>query len=252
MKVRESGRLARNLREVRDRHGFDGEFKFSQVTRGKLPVYSDLIDRLEASDATLAACVVDRRGHDPFRGVPAWEVLARVTSQLLTGCINRRELVGVMLDVISTPRGCAVDDEVRKTVNKRLRSTSVVSASCVDSKANDGLQVADLVAGAVAFYRRRDHGESGNPNSHKAKVAGRLAAAFGVDGFQDVRTDRVNIATYRGRPAPAHTLSVVPRITPKAGLVSSRKDDTVLARPELRAHSCAPDQSFGLTVRETG
>ncbi len=218
LKVRESGLLARNIQDIRDRHGFGGEFKFSQITRGKLPVFCELINLLEQSDARLAACVVDRTKHDPFVGVhEAWKVQAKVTAQLLSGCINRRELVGVLLDLISTPRGCALDDTVRQMVNTRLKSTSVVMAACVDSRANDGLQVADLVAGAVAFDRRRGRSESGNANSHKAKVAARLAAAFGVGDFQDGRTDRVNIDTFRGQGRPRRPLRVVGKTTPRAG-----------------------------------
>ena len=55
-----------------------------------------------------------------------------------------------MIDEVSTPRGSAFDDTVRDMVNRRMKSTSLVAASCVDSACNDGVQLADLVAGAVA------------------------------------------------------------------------------------------------------
>lgn len=217
VKVRDSGSLMRELRDIRDRHSYNSEFRFSQVTRGKVPVYCEVIDCLEGSDAHIAACVVDRTNRDPFQGVPAWEVLTKVTTQLVTGCINRRELVSLIMDTVSTPKGCAIDDVVRKAVNKRLRSTSVVTASCVDSKANDGLQLADLVAGSIGFYRRTEGGGGAPANAHKAKVAGRLALAFGASSFGDARADRLNIATFRGRPAPERRLQVVRKITPRAG-----------------------------------
>jgi hypothetical protein len=109
VKTRYPGRLARTIREVRDRTGYDGELKFSSITRGSLIVYYELIAALEASDASLAACVVQGDVYSPFRQRPAvWKVHAEVTSQLLVGCINRRELVGVHLDGISTPAGCSL------------------------------------------------------------------------------------------------------------------------------------------------
>ncbi len=198
VKVRQHGRLFRAIRAVRDRNDFKGEFHFSQITRGTLCAYYDLVDEIEASDAHIAACVVNRDVFDPFKGRrPMWRVHAEVAAQLLVGCINRREIVTVLLDGISTPQGVSLEDAVQGRVNKRLGSTAVVNAACLDSRSSDGLQVADLVAGAIAFERRRLIGESGNPNSNKAKVTSRLKAALGGVDFTDGRTPRVNIATYQ-------------------------------------------------------
>jgi Protein of unknown function (DUF3800) len=212
VKVRRHGDFARAVREVRDRHSHHRrEFKFSQITRGALGTYYDLSDQLDNTDIHVAACVVDRQVFDPFQGgVPSWQVHVDVASQLLLGCINRREQVGVLLDAITTPRGVSFEDKVKEQVNGRLRNLSVVTAACLNSKSSDGLQVADLVASAIAFERRRLGGQSGNANSPKAKVAVRLRAAVGGVTFADGRTNRVNIATYRGRPQrrPAPNLSV--------------------------------------------
>lgn len=217
VKLRQPGQFARTLRDIRDRHGFHGELKFAEITRGTLPTYYEVIDRLHESDAHLAACVIDGRVYDPFKGGrPAWRVHAEVAAQLLVGCVNQHELVGVLLDGISTPRGYSLEDTVRGMVNRRLRATSIVSAACLDSRSNDTLQVADLVAGAIAFERRRAAGVSGKPNSHKAKVAARLGAAFGHMELADGRNERVNIATYRGRSPRRPKLEVV-EPNPEAG-----------------------------------
>jgi hypothetical protein len=126
-------------------------------------------------------------------------VHARIMSKLFTGMINRRELVSALIDEVSTPRDCAFDDTVREMVNKRLGATSLVTAACVDSRCNDGVQLADLVAGAVA-HQRGAANLAGSPSSHKGKIAARLAAAFDVAGFAtDIRSGRVNVATL-GQP----------------------------------------------------
>lgn len=212
IKLRRSGMFARTVKEVRDRTGFKGEFKFSAITRDAVPVYYALIDALEASDAHLAACVVDGSICNPFKGRSAWEAHAEIAAQLLVGCINKREVVSILLDGISTPPGCAFDDRVRELVNKRLNSTSVVTAACLDSASNDVLQVADMVAGAILFERRQRLGTGPRPNEHKAKVSARLGAAFACVGMRDGRSTRVNIATYRPRSQSAAsgvTLTVV-------------------------------------------
>jgi hypothetical protein len=145
---------------------------------------------------------VDRsRGIDPFaRSEAEWLAHARITAKLLVGILNRRELASALLDEISTPKGCAFDDTVRDMVNRRMRATSLVTAACVDSACSDGVQLADLVAGAVAHQRGQGCGTA-RPTSHKGKIAARLAAAFGVSSFSDVRTDRVNVATLGVRVA---------------------------------------------------
>lgn len=95
--------------------------------------------------------------------------------------------------------------------NQRLRATSVVSAVCLDSRTSDLLQVADLVAGAIAHERRRAATGDTSPRSYKGKVAQRLATAFDRPGLADGRDARVNIATYRGRGATRPPLKAVKR-----------------------------------------
>lgn len=201
IKTRTPGLLARRLQQVRDQTGFGGEFKFAATTRGALSAYYSAIDVLGESDAHIVASVVDRTVFDPFPGATDWQVHADVAAKLLCAAINRNEHVGVVMDIISTPPEVAVEDEVKRQTNRRLRSTSVVSAISADSKSTDLLQMADMVAGAVAHERRRALGESGktdaHPNSLKAKVAARMLAAFDMTGASDQRNDRANLATLR-------------------------------------------------------
>lgn len=210
-KARRIGELARAVRHVRDKHGFYDEFKFNTLNDGSRDLAYALIDVLGESDAQLIGCVVDPAITDPFEDVEhRWLAHAEVTAQLIIGSTNRRELVSALLDTIGTPRGCSLEDHVRARVNRRFGATSLVSAVCLDSKTNDLLQLADLVASAVSFERRRQHEGIGSPNSAKGMVAARLGAAFGNQGLTDGRSRRYNIATYgakRYRRKPS--LSVV-------------------------------------------
>lgn len=210
VKVRRPGLLTRAILDVRNKADFYNEFKFSGINRGSLPIFHQVIDALHESDATLAACVVQGSLYNPFRqGKPSWMVHAEVTTQLLVGCINRRELVGVHLDGISTPLGCSLEEEVRRRTNQRLKATSVISAVCLDSKTCDLLQVADLVAGAIFHERRRAAVGDTRPRSVKGNVALRLATVFECPGLTDGRTDRVNIRTYTGPRTTTRTLRAV-------------------------------------------
>jgi len=208
IKVRRVGELSRAIRHLRDKHGFYDEFKFNNVNDGSLPFCYDLIDAVVESDAQIVGCVVDPSTNDPFEVVDhRWLAHAEVVTQLLIGCINRRELVCVMLDGITVPRGCSLEDHVRQAVNKKFQATSVVSAVCLDSRSNDLLQLADLVASAISFERRRATGV-GSPSSAKGKVAARLGALMGSSGLRDGRSRRHNIATFRSHRGQAR-----PRLT---------------------------------------
>jgi hypothetical protein len=219
-KARKPGALARGVQAVRDRNDFRGEFKFSEITKGTMCAYFDLVDELALSDAHLAACVVNRDVYDPFPKRAPWEVQLEVASQLLVGCINRRELVSVLLDAITTPVGIALDDRLRDEVNRRLRTTAVVTAALLESRSTDGLQIADLVAGAVAFDRRQRAGDAGRSPSYtspKGQVALRLMTAFGRRDFDDGREGRLNIATLRTPKRPYRSPKVTAETSVQSG-----------------------------------
>ncbi|KLL96009.1 hypothetical protein NJ76_20160 [Rhodococcus sp. IITR03] len=196
VKLRKPGKLLRSIAAIRDRYTeHKDELKFSTITRGRLPMYNAIIDALEESDARLLATVVDRTAaSSPFSSSEAeWITHARVTAKLLVGSLNARELGVAVIDQRSTPVESAFDETVRSMANQRLKSIGFVSVVCADSRSSHGLQLADLVAGAVAHQRVSKDPNSGN---HKATVARRLASAFGVSSFvTDQRTNRVNVLT---------------------------------------------------------
>lgn len=204
VKVRRHGALMRAIRHVRDQSGFDREFKFSEINKGSLSAYYAMIDELEKSDAHIIATVTNRPGG---KGSGDWRFYSEVTTRCIRGNVNRNELVTVLMDCISTPRNVALEDVVRGKVNTRIGALAVTTAACLDSRSSDGLQVADLVAGAIAFERRRLADGVGSATSGKARVVNRLKDAFGGVDLTDVRTDRVNIHTWQ-QPEPR--LRVVP------------------------------------------
>ena len=173
----------------------------SRMTRGSLPFYRDVISVLEQSDVHIKAFVIDKRARDPFDGVPQWDAQARATAQLLIGSINKDEVATALMDECSTPVGVSIAENVRDRVNERLGSTALTAAVSLNSRSTDGLQLADLVAGAIHFDRhsRMAEATSTRPSSvsPKGQVSASLAAAFGVRDFRDMREGRVSILTAR-------------------------------------------------------
>lgn len=194
IKVRRHGQLLRAVRHIRDQTDFRHEFKFEGINKGSASAYYAMIEAIEKSDAHMVATV--GRRPQPSTERPAWLHYATLTAQLVRGALNRRELASLLMDEIQTPTDIAFEDVVRGMVNKRFGNTSVISAACLSSHSSDGLQIADLIAGAIAFDRRRLAGESGKINSIKGRIVERLKEAFGGVDLVDRREGRVNIHTY--------------------------------------------------------
>lgn len=98
---------------------------------------------------------------DPFAKRLFWQAHADVVCQLLVASVNKGELVTVLTDRISVPSNVAYDDLMKGRVNRRFGATAVVGCLCLDSRTNDLMQLADLVAGSVAY----DRGLQGRPTS---------------------------------------------------------------------------------------
>jgi hypothetical protein len=200
----------RKILAVRERHqDYRSEFKFERIGQGNYQIVVDLLNAIEQTDAHVAATVVDST-YDPFRGRDPWDARAAVISQLVIGNINPNENAVVLMDGVSTPENVSIGTAIKRRVNTRLGAGTVVTAFGLDSKANDLLQLADLVAGAVRHTRTN----AGRPVTSatgklKAQVAKRVALAFEIDDLADQRSARVNILTMSRPRRDRNRLSVV-------------------------------------------
>ncbi|MGO3325363.1 DUF3800 domain-containing protein [Gordonia sp. (in: high G+C Gram-positive bacteria)] len=194
IKTRQPGRLQRRIEQLRDETGFTDEFKFSRINRDRLPVFLRLADVVAEHDVRLVASIVNRSdSSNPFKcGDDTWRVHARIVSQLIVGNMSRDEQAAALIDHVSTAPNVSFGDTVKGMANQRMKSNSLVSAVTIDSRANDLLQVADLVAGAIGNHRKSPNPPTVN---HKTRVANNLAQAFAVQRFDDVRAGRLNIMT---------------------------------------------------------
>lgn len=152
---------------------------------------------MAASSIRIGASVYDSvYGFEP--NAPTWRVQAKMSAKFVVANTNRDgEAINVALDLVQSPRGVSVSETMRGMIRTRLRSRCMVEAYDLDSKSADGLQVADLVASAIAYERR--HGQ--NRYSQKAKVAARLRRALDLDSFEDVRKGKVSILTMKNSPS---------------------------------------------------
>lgn len=156
IKTRQPGRLQRRIEQLRNETGFTDEFKFSRINRDRLQVFLRLADIVAEHDVRIIGSVVNRsNGANPFKcGDETWRVHARIVSQLLVGNMSRDEQAAALIDHVSTAPNVSFGDTVKGMANRRMRANSLVSAVTIDSCANDLMQVADLVAGAIGNHRK--------------------------------------------------------------------------------------------------
>ena len=201
VKTNDPDYLTRGMASIRTRARRFSEMRFRELNRSSVPMFRDLTELLYDSGAIIGAFIVDKKIHDPFVNRAQWEGHAWVTSALIKGMTSRKELATVLSDGISTPAGVAYGTHLRQTINSRFRSMRVVSAVSLDSKTCDGLQLADMVASAIAYERKTIRAEGAETYAQrttpKAEAAKYLARVFGVDSFNDVRNDRVNVKSIR-------------------------------------------------------
>ena len=195
----EAHHVLRRFQKLRDRRHWYGEVKWVDLTMTSLPLYKDLIDAVAASNARFSCFVADRDVDDPvarFSGDP-WLAYEKLATQLLVGSRRPFELLSVIADNYSTPDRVVFEEDVRQQVNARLSCLAAATVCRLDSKSCDGLQLVDVLTGAVAFEYRQRAGLAGTRGA-KSQAASHLRAAFGVSTtLGGCRRDKINVAVYR-------------------------------------------------------
>jgi hypothetical protein len=195
--------LLREVGKVRNRHEFHTkngrEFKFSRLTGGTLPIYTEAAELVAKSEATFACFVVDTAIADPLSrfGGP-WRAYAKLAAQLLHGSTRPREIVTVLADSYSTPDTVTIEQDIRDDVNRRFDRLAISAVVREDSRASDGLQLADLMLGAVVFEFREAAGYG--TGAEKRELSQRVRAMYGVASCRPECADHPKLSVRVLRP----------------------------------------------------
>lgn len=183
LKIEDHSTLLKQVKNIRRRHKYWGEFKWASLTQENRGAYEDLISLLVSSTAKFSCFVADRHVADPVaRFGNTFKAYEKLATQLLIGSVRPYELIAVLADNYSAPNSFSFEITVRTECNSRLSRLAVVSVVQVDSGATEGLQLVDVLVGAVAFGFKADCGLA-NHKSLKGKVAKGLRELVGVPDF---------------------------------------------------------------------
>jgi hypothetical protein len=198
LKHEEASRLLRAVHKLRDQTHWYKEIKFSQLTATTLPLYRQFIDvALRSGPAQFFCFVADRSTADPVeRFGSTWAAYSKLAEQLVVAALHPDELVTILADNYSTPDAILFEEELRESVNRRLRRLAVVAALRLDSRSSDGLQIADLLTSAIAFEFRAQAGLASS-SSPKAMLARHVRTSLGAETcVAGWRSDRHSVAIY--------------------------------------------------------
>lgn len=198
VKMQEPSQMLRAVTKFRDRRHWYHEFKFSDVTRGTLGMYMDLTTLAwESGDPMYFCFVADRKQADPIaRFGDPWSAYLKMAEQLIVATIRPTEIVSVLADNYSTPDEVLFEEDLRQSVNRRLRRLAVTTVARMDSRATDALQVVDLFTSATAFEFRANAGLA-SATSHKSALAEHVRSLFGIQtSLEGFKSARVSVQLY--------------------------------------------------------
>lgn len=202
VKTGRAAEMTRVMRAWRDKHHHYEEVKFRRLNKGLLPYYRDLLVRVWGLPDLTFSCFVLEKAPGWERGFGsldrAYEMLAR---QLLVGCCGRREILTVIADEYSVGPGVLFEEQVAGWVNERLGRLAITQVVRVDSAGVGGIQLADLLIGAVAYECKTGAGLIPHPSPHKSAFVAFLRDLLEAPSLAaPFRNERVNVAFHRRGP----------------------------------------------------
>jgi hypothetical protein len=202
IKLENAAGFTRMTRNWRDRHHLYGEVKFSNLNPGLLTLYIELLEGFcSLKDATFSCFVLEKK--------PGWErrfgsldrVYELLARQMLRGCCAKGEILTVIADEYSAGPGVRFEEQVADWVNDGLGRLAVTQVVRVGSHAVDGIQLADLLLGSVAYDCKFKAGLIKHRKNVKKLFVQAVRDRIGVTSLAaPYRDDRFNIAFHGGTP----------------------------------------------------
>lgn len=194
------GPVFTELEQFRHRSGWRREAHFVDVATKNAHIYREAVRILAASDARFNCLVIDCDEADPFRkpNAIAWKVHAQLAIALVGRAISGDEIVSVTLDNISLPAGVNYESYVRQAVNRQKDRLAVATVSRMDSRACWGIQMTDLLTGAVAHQYRQRFDPRAKAGSAKGAFAAFVADQFNLPTLVDADSQRVQVVRHEG------------------------------------------------------
>lgn len=190
LKLGDASALLRAMQKLRNVEEFHEELKWATLDKAELveraPGFArKAIDLVLGSGEAFFSCLIadSQTINVVARYGSPWKAYEQLAADLLVELIDEEEIVTVLADDYSTPDDVFFEDDVRSKVNAQKGRLAAGTVSRLDSKAADGLQLVDLLLGAVAFDFRQGAAQ-GNLTGEKAEISDYLRDRLGVVSYR--------------------------------------------------------------------
>ncbi len=183
--ARDYGLVTNELVTLRDKANWRSEAHFSKINRTTEHLYRETIKIVAESGARFRYVVHDRRqpNLDFERHKEPWKRDAQLAIRLLRSATWTGETVTSIIDYVSTPRSVNYENYIHVAVNRLLGEEQVVSVLRMDSKTCWGLQLADILTGAVAHQYMQSVKSEVKATTPKGRVAGFVAETYNLESL---------------------------------------------------------------------
>lgn len=162
LKLSNPSAIERRLRAYRREGKFDGRLRWASLgaaSGAELAVARRALELICTDvQCDFACALLDRMTTDiPAVYSDEWQAYNRLAARAIGDVLDGEEVSAVVADRFDAPASHEIENPVRRIVNDRKRRLAVVGMQRVPSVGAEGLQLADLLLGAVTYQVRDTH-----------------------------------------------------------------------------------------------
>ena len=141
---------SRQIKELKERHNFKREIKWSTVSRSKLQFYLDLVDYFFATDMCFRAVGVEKAKIKCTETSTYDDFYYKMYYQLINYRISSMYTYNVYLDIKDTLSAFKVR-KLREILNNKYNATLFRTIQNIRSEESVLMQLADFIMGAISY-----------------------------------------------------------------------------------------------------
>ena len=175
------------INEIKKKHNFYAEIKWTRVSQSKFQFYSDLIDYFFATDLKFRAIGVDKtKVNNPDFSQTYDDFYYKMYYQLLNHKIDSRHSYNVYLDIKDTLSACKVR-KLKEILNIKFGVFRQVQN--IRSHESILMQLADFLVGAISYYKNVQM----KKNQAKNQLIERIIKRSGLDLDKTNYSEKLNL-----------------------------------------------------------
>lgn len=169
----------------RSKRNFHDEMKFNKMSKLNIDFAKFVIDAIFETKSLNFYSYTTHKSSAYFQkhfAPDVWLAYEDITLKLMHAALAEKEILILLADHITVPRDVKFEVSVKKNFNQSKKRLALAGVCRFDSKANDLLQVVDLIIGCIA-YDIKCANKLISGSKYKLEIVEYLKAKLGTDSF---------------------------------------------------------------------